>query len=76
MSKATVDIMDSLHGAVAAELKQRILDGSASSADISNAIKFLKDNGIEADALANPGVKSLAHAFPEFGADGDEVRPN
>ena len=76
MTKATPDIMNALHGVVAGELKKRIEDGSATAADISNAIKFLKDNGIEADALSNPGVKSLARAFPEFGEDGTELRPN
>ena len=76
MSKASAAIMDSLHGVVAAELKQRIESGEATAADISNAIKFLKDNGVEADADLNPGIQSLARSFPEFGEDGTELVPN
>ena len=73
MSKATNDIMDALHGEVARELKKRIATGAATAADISNAIKFLKDNGIEADPNVNPDVKSLADNFPTFE---DEEHPH
>jgi hypothetical protein len=69
MSAASKDVLEMLHATVAAELDRRIKDGEASAADISNAIKFLKDNGIEAVLGKNPGVTSLARNFPTFDAD-------
>lgn len=71
MSAASKDLMDALHGIVAQELIDRIKSGEASAADISNAIKFLKDNGIEAVLGKNPGITSLAAQFPVF--DDEEV---
>ena len=76
MSKAPTSIMDDLHGIVAKKLKERISGGSATAADFGAAIKFLKDNGIEADALNNPGVKSLAHEFPDFDEEEHKSRIN
>lgn len=63
---APMDLMELLHGTVAKELLDRIKSGSATAADISNAIKFLKDNGIEARADKNAAIKSLASHFPSF----------
>ncbi|RWM84302.1 hypothetical protein [Mesorhizobium sp.] len=74
MSAASKDLMDALHGIVAQELINRIKSGEASAADISNAIKFLKDNGIEAVLGKNPGVTSLAQQFPVFDDDEDHAR--
>lgn len=76
MSKATNDVMDALHGEVARELKKRIASGEATAADISNAIKFLKDNNIEADPETNPGLASLARDFPEFEDEDHPHGPN
>lgn len=73
-SAATKAIMDALHGKVAQELIDRIEDGSATAADMSNAIKFLKDNGVEALPDANSKVGELARQFPTF--DGDENAPS
>jgi len=75
MSSASKDLMELLHGTVAQELLDRIKTGEASSADISNAIKFLKDNGIEARADKNTGIQSLAASFPTF-KDDDEYAVN
>lgn len=66
MSQAPLDIMELLHGTVATELLKRINEGTATAADISNAIKFLKDNGIEARADRNENIASLASQFPSF----------
>jgi hypothetical protein len=68
---ATVDILGLLHQEVAEALREKIRDGSATAADISAAIKFLKDNGIEARVDKNPALKSLAETFPVF-SDDDE----
>lgn len=71
MSAASKDALELLHDAVAKELTSRVAGGDATAADISNAIKFLKDNGIEAVLGKNPGVTSLASQFPTF--DDDEA---
>lgn len=75
MSKtASQELMELLHAQVAEELIARVKSGEASAGDISNAIKFLKDNGIEARADKNPLVNSLAHQFPVFDEDSDTVQ--
>lgn len=73
MSKASQDLLASLHSEIAQELRSRIASGDATAADISNAIKFLKDNGIEADPISNKDVQSLAHSFPSFTDDAEEA---
>jgi hypothetical protein len=70
MAAALPTLMALLHGTVAQELLDRIKGGEATAADISNAIRFLKDNGIEARADRNDEIKSLASQFPVF-ADED-----
>lgn len=70
-SKASTDAMASLHNEVAKQLLERVKSGAASAADISNAIKFLKDNGIEADAVPGSPTESLARQFPSFNDDQD-----
>ncbi|MER8641010.1 hypothetical protein [Mesorhizobium sp. M1252] len=71
MSAAAKDVMDLLHAAVAKELTDRVKSGEASAADISNAIKFLKDNGIEAVMGKGGALDSLARQFPTFNDDED-----
>lgn len=63
MSKATVDKLSDLHGVVADELKRRIVDEEATSADLSAAIKFLKDNNITASVEDNSQMKDLKEAL-------------
>ncbi len=63
---ASVEVLGQLHEIVAKELTQRIKDGTATAADIANALKMLKDNGIEARADRNAAVASLASQFPSF----------
>jgi len=47
MSKATSDILESLHGVLAEDLIERIKSGEAKASDLNVARQFLKDNGIE-----------------------------
>lgn len=60
MSKATNEILNELHGALAKELMKRIKDGTASPADLNAARQFLKDNGIEAQAVPGSPLDNLA----------------
>lgn len=63
---ASKDFLGDLHAAVAQELLTRVQSGQASAAELSNAIKFLKDNNIEAIAAQNDGLTALMKALPEF----------
>ena len=62
--KAPQDTLENLHSQVAQELLQRIISGEASSADMSNAIKFLKDNGIEGLAVQDSPLGHLVNVLP------------
>jgi hypothetical protein len=64
MSKATKDLLDQLHGALAEELIKRIQDGDAKPADLNAARQFLKDNGIEAVATPDSNLGKLAQVLP------------
>ena len=64
MSKAPQDTLENLHSQVAQELLQRIISGEASSADMSNAIKFLKDNGIEGLPMQDSPLGNLVNVLP------------
>lgn len=71
MSAASKDLMEQLHALVATQLTARINGGEATAADFSNAIKFLKDNGIEAVLGKGGPIDGLARQFPTF-SDDDE----
>ena len=64
MSKAPQEALENLHSQVARELSDRIATGEASSADMSNAIKFLKDNGIEGLAVQDSPLGHLVNVLP------------
>ena len=64
MSKAPQETLENLHSQVARELSDRIATGEASSADISNAIKFLKDNGVEGLPVQDSPLGNLAEILP------------
>jgi len=62
--KAPQEALENLHSQVARELSDRIATGEASSADMSNAIKFLKDNGIEGLAIQDSPLGHLINVLP------------
>ena len=62
--KAPQDTLENLHSQVAQELLQRVISGEASSADMSNAIKFLKDNGIEGLPMQDSPLGNLVNILP------------
>ena len=57
-------MLSTLHVAVAQELLDRIAAGDAKPADISNAIKFLKDNNIDAVPVQGSPLDGLLGALP------------
>ena len=62
--KAPQETLENLHSQVAQELLQRIISGEASSADMSNAIKFLKDNGVEGLPVQDSPLGELINVLP------------
>lgn len=72
--KATEDLLNSLHEAVARDLLNKVASGSASAQELQAAIKFLKDNGIEADVQTNTDMHDLAKVvLPSFSDDDDVI---
>lgn len=57
-------VLESLHGAVAEELLARVRSGEAKPADIANAIKFLKDNNVDAVITEDSPMKNLLDNLP------------
>jgi hypothetical protein len=66
---ASETILGLIHEAVAADLLRHIQTGEASPQVIAQAIKFLKDNGIEAVAVGNDKLGQLAKSMPDFDAE-------
>lgn len=66
---ASKEILGDLHSAIAAELLQRVQTGEASAAELSTAIRFLKDNNIEAIGSENEGLTALMKALPDFDSE-------
>ena len=62
--KARKEVLEELHGTVAVELLNRIRNGEARPADMANAIKFLKDNGIEGLPVAGSPLGNLVNSMP------------
>lgn len=64
--RASEDLLGTLHDAVARTLLAKVESGEASPAELSAAIKFLKDNGIEANIAEGTTLDKLANALPTF----------
>lgn len=67
---AKEELLGALHEAVAQDLLRRLNSGEATASDVSNAIKFLKDNGIEAIMAENSPLHDLVKDMPSFGFEG------
>ena len=70
---ATTDILATLHNAVAEDLLSKVLGGEATAQELNAAIKFLKDNGIEALPVENSPLADLASSLPSFTDDDDDL---
>jgi hypothetical protein len=64
--------MEMLHTSVAQGLLERIQSGEATSGEFSAAIKFLKDNGIEALPVDGSALFNLVDGLP-FDTDSLQV---
>lgn len=67
--KASEELLAKLHNAVATDLLKKVESGEATAQELSAAIKFLKDNGIEAERTPGSTVDKLAQVLPAFDDD-------
>jgi hypothetical protein len=58
------EILLTLHSAVAQTLLEKIKSGEARSADLGVAVRFLKDNGIEAAPVNDNPLARLLESLP------------
>lgn len=72
MSKATEDLLASLHGALAEAMKDKLASGEATASDLNVIRQFLKDNGINVDGEKDPAIQSIADDLPDLD---DNVTP-
>lgn len=54
MSKANAELLEQIHGLIAADMRKRLEAGECEAKDWAVIVKFLKDNNIDADVSANP----------------------
>tara|TARA_B100001142_G_scaffold241560_1_gene240564 strand:+ start:403 stop:609 length:207 start_codon:yes stop_codon:yes gene_type:complete len=60
------DLLADLHNEVALDLLRRVQSGEATSQELSVAVKFLKDNNIEAQMTENSPLANLVDSLPVF----------
>jgi hypothetical protein len=70
-SRASEDLLAQLHEATAVELLNRVKSGDASPADLAAAIRFLKDNKIEAQIEPGDTLHTLYESLPDY--DDEEI---
>jgi len=58
------ELMETLHSQIGEELLRRIQSGEATSADLSVARQFLRDNGIDATAAQSEPLARLTDTLP------------
>jgi len=64
MKEDLTDLLVNIHKSLAQELLARIESGQATAAELSAAIKFLKDNGIDSEAKRSEPLMNLAAVLP------------
>lgn len=75
--KATEDILNTLHGALAAKFIKIVASDTCTAAELAQARQFLRDNNIEATkdnpAMDELGGRVSAAQFPVFSEDEQDV---
>ena len=66
---ATEETLSELHDTLAKELLKKIKSGEATASELSVAVKFLKDNGIEAEFVQDSPIANLLSSLPTFEDD-------
>ena len=62
--KTKEELLEQLHRMTAEELINRIAMGDATPADLGVAVRFLKDNGIDASEKTESPINTLASMVP------------
>lgn len=65
-NRATEALLAELHNQTAEYLIERLRSGQATPAEVSNAIRFLKDNGIEAVPEESDAIHRIVNSLPNF----------
>ena len=58
------EVLDKLHSTIAQDLLDRIITGEATAAELTIAVKFLKDNNVTVDLEDSEPVMNLVKALP------------
>lgn len=58
--KDTENKLTELHGLLADHFLDQLSSGTVTASDVSNMLKFLKDNGINAASIKNPKLAEMA----------------
>lgn len=66
MSKDYEQLLVKLHHALGQELLNRVLDGTATSGDLSVALNLLKHNGISVEPRKGDPLSALMDSLPQF----------
>lgn len=75
-NKGSEKDLGELHGILAKTLKEKIMSGDASPADLNVARQFLRDNNIECAGSNNLDIKSLIEELPFDETPKEPVRAN
>lgn len=57
--------LSDLHGLLADFFLRQLSSGEVTASDVSNMLKFLKDNGINAASIKNPKLAQIAENLSE-----------
>jgi hypothetical protein len=74
MAKATKDLLETLHGAVAKLLLDKVESGEVTASEIAQAVKMLKDNNIDVSPTGEHPLDHLAGSLSDrlpFSSTGD-----
>lgn len=63
MSKANADLLETIHGLIAEDMKNRLEAGNCEAKDWAVIVKFLKDNNIDADIGPNKDAEDSFNAL-------------
>lgn len=63
--KDTENKLTELHGLLADHFLDQLSSGTVTASDVSNMLKFLKDNGINAASIKNPKLAQIAENLSE-----------
>jgi hypothetical protein len=58
------EVLDKLHSTIAQDLLDRIITGEATAAELTIAVKFLKDNNVTVDLEDSEPVMNLVKTLP------------